>query len=275
MHVSSLEPTPFSPRALIELWEVGGNLPPAQRTLEILRRGFSDVSGVDWENLPLGWIQRTLVRFRVALYGPDFHLVDRCPHCREGVEFKLSEQDFVAPSGAAVVRASDEPLKLRRDKWSLAFRLPTLADWKAAADQTLTPDEAGRFLLTRCLLSVKQGSHKASAETIPGDLWEALAQSVAENDPWSELLFNLKCPKCEEAWESVFEPGDYLWREIGVTARRLLRQVHLIARAYGWSEEQILSVPPERRGAYLAMIQEDFDSDRDLAYPPYRAAEVS
>ena len=43
----------------------------------------------------------------------------------------------------------------------------------------------------------------------------------------------------------------YLWDEIDARARRLLDEVHALARTYCWSEEQILALSETRRRAYL------------------------
>jgi hypothetical protein len=44
-------------------------------------------------------------------------------------------------------------------------------------------------------------------------------------------------------------------------ARRLLREVHELARAYHWSEADILRLDRRRRRRYLALLE----SDRDAA----------
>jgi hypothetical protein len=38
--------------------------------------------------------------------------------------------------------------------------------------------------------------------------------------------------------------------------RALLREVHCFAVHYGWTESEVLAVPPTRRARYLAFIEE-------------------
>ena len=38
-------------------------------------------------------------------------------------------------------------------------------------------------------------------------------------------------------------------------AKRLLMDVHLLARAYGWSEAEVLALSPARRRFYLEMVE--------------------
>ena len=79
---------------------------------------------------------------------------------------------------------------------------------------------------------------------------------------WQFLLSNqgtlvhLQCPSCGERWESPLEPADFVWREINAACRRLLRQIHVLASAYGWSESEILRLSHERRAGYLHLIEE-------------------
>jgi hypothetical protein len=52
----------------------------------------------------------------------------------------------------------------------------------------------------------------------------------------------------------MFDIGAFLWEEIAAQARRLLREVHTLARAYGWREADILVMSAARRQAYLEMV---------------------
>ena len=64
----------------------------------------------------------------------------------------------------------------------------------------------------------------------------------------------LACPGCGHEWTAPFDIAAYLWEDIEDCARRLLRQVHDIARAYGWTEDTILSLSARRRRMYLEAI---------------------
>ena len=45
------------------------------------------------------------------------------------------------------------------------------------------------------------------------------------------------------------------WAEIDAWARRILREVNILARAYGWRESDILALGAVRRQIYLTMAQ--------------------
>jgi hypothetical protein len=79
-------------------------------------------------------------------------------------------------------------------------------------------------------------------------------QRVAALDPGAETLLELSCVECGNTWELGFEPDEFLWREVAASALRLLRQVHVLARAYGWGESDVLALGPQRREAYLTLV---------------------
>ncbi len=52
----------------------------------------------------------------------------------------------------------------------------------------------------------------------------------------------------------MFDVVSFFWSEICVQAKRLLREVHTLARAYGWREADILNMSTARRQFYLEMV---------------------
>jgi hypothetical protein len=61
------------------------------------------------------------------------------------------------------------------------------------------------------------------------------------------------CPGCGAETTARYEP-----MVLGLPrAGDVLRDVHLLATAYGWSEERILALASDRRLAYVAMIRRD------------------
>jgi hypothetical protein len=73
-------------------------------------------------------------------------------------------------------------------------------------------------------------------------------------EPGAAVTFDLTCPECGAQWSAPMDCGDVLWSELQVRAERLLLDVDALARAYGWSESQVLALSPTRRAAYLQLI---------------------
>ena len=110
------------------------------------------------------------------------------------------------------------------------------------------------MLLHRCLLSVEQRGAPADYDKLPPEAVEGVTKSMAEADPLADIQLSLTCPNCEQPWRAVFDIVSFLWMEIEVWAWRILKEVHTLAQAYGWSEREILTLSPTRRQLYLDMV---------------------
>jgi hypothetical protein len=77
---------------------------------------------------------------------------------------------------------------------------------------------------------------------------------MEELDPAASINLSLGCEDCGHHWLADFNIGSLLWDEIDGCARALLVEVHNLARAYGWTEQEILALSPQRRAAYLDMV---------------------
>lgn len=81
-------------------------------------------------------------------------------------------------------------------------------------------------------------------EQMPETALQAMVQEMDHVDPQSNLEINLTCPACGHCWAALFDIVSFLWAEINNWAERTLRTVHLLARAYGWREADILALSP-------------------------------
>ena len=104
------------------------------------------------------------------------------------------------------------------------------------------------------MLSATHDGSTATAEAVPETVVRALEGELDRLDPQADLTLELRCDACAHAWETVFDIAAFLWREVEVEARRMLRGVDVLARAYGWSEAEILALSHERRRSYLELV---------------------
>jgi len=93
-----------------------------------------------------------------------------------------------------------------------------------------------------------------AVEALPDGVIAALTAQMAQADPQADLQLDLSCPACRHRWLAAFDMITFLWNEIDSWARRMLREVHALASAYGWSEADILSMSATRRHLYLDLI---------------------
>jgi hypothetical protein len=77
---------------------------------------------------------------------------------------------------------------------------------------------------------------------------------MREIDPQANVEINLICPSCGSNWQKVFDIATFFCREIDIWALRTLREVHILASAYGWSEKEIVGMSQWKRELYMEMV---------------------
>jgi len=229
---------------LLHLWEAAGAEVPARRGVALLRS-----AGVA-APLSLGDANAQWLRLHALWFGPTVDLLSHCPACASAAEFSVDANDLAAQLAPA------EPATLYRlecDGHAVDFRLPR-ADDAAAAAARIDSDEAfARRLLARCITACTHGGVALSPAALPLAVLDAVSQRMETLDPGAELAFALACPQCAAEWSAPLDAADLLWRRLRDAAEGLLLEVDTLARAYGWSEPEVLALSPQRRAAYLQM----------------------
>jgi len=226
---------------LLNLWDRGFCLHPVDRGLLFLGAalpGESYESLADW---PLGRRNKALVDLRCACFGSNFQAWISCARCGEKLEFEVDGRTLAKGAGDADANV-DRTITVR----GRSFRLPTSRDLAKVSQETDSV-MAGMQLMESCS---EAGEFPLWSEE---DLKE-VEEKMALADPLAEILFDLHCPVCDNAWKAALDMGIFLWAEIEARAKRLLFEVHALASAYGWAEREILSLSGHRRALYLSMV---------------------
>lgn len=237
---------------ILRIWEVGLRRNNAERALLILAAACPELAGDAVAGLAVGQRDALLLEVRAQTFGPDLAATARCPACAEPLEFTLRIADLRVTDGSAV-RAGSR-LTWAGAGWEVVFRLPTAADLAAIGDLA-DPQAAAQALLARCVLQACRDGAEVPASALPDDVAAALAAEMAAHDPQAELLLDLSCPACGHDWQAPLDIAAFFWAELAAQARRLLREVDVLARAYGWPEADILALSAPRRQAYLELAQ--------------------
>jgi len=244
---------PLATPSVLAAWEQGRALPPYRRALLLL----SAVQGGTLEQLAelaIGERDARLLHLREWAFGPTFQALAECPACGETLELSFDVADIRLP-----VAAQTDSLTTRVGAIQLRLRPPTSVDLAAAAQQ---PDAAaGRLtLLARCLVQAEQVEPPAVVQDfadLPAEVLDAAEAAIAELAGQANVQIKLACAACGQTWLAQFDIESYFWSEIDAWAQRTLREVHALARAYGWSEAEILALSPQRRQTYLEIIHQD------------------
>jgi hypothetical protein len=228
---------------LISVWEAGSAAGRLERPLAAIGACVPERSGEEIAALPIGTRDALLLQVHLATFGPRLEGLARCHACPETVEFALAVDALPPLPGPAFDAPRFQRVEVDGDV--LEFRLPDSRDLAAAAEAA-GPREARQFLARCCV-----PGEGALAER----LVDALSVELGRRQPWADIEVALVCPACSTSWDAPLDVGSFVWDEIAAEARRVVHEVHRLARAYGWREADILAMTPARRRTYLALVE--------------------
>jgi uncharacterized protein (UPF0212 family) len=246
---------------LLDVWAQGYAQPPPRRALLLLSPACPEFEAETLGRLTIGQRDGLLLTLYERTFGPHVAGVVACPECGAEMELAFDVAD-VRTGGPAPADGPPPPHMLAVDGHEVVFRVPDSTDLLAVAGNGAATREA---LLARCLVSVTAVdppdlAPEAEAQTA-APLSEALQAAIADAvdaalevvDPQAEIELSLACPACGHAWQPLFDIVTFFWNELTTWAHHTLRQVHVLASAYGWREADILALPAWRRQYYLEM----------------------
>ena len=228
---------------LIQLWERGHEMPPARRAVALAEAAAAGQDGPAAADLPIGDRDHRLMLLRGRLFGPRVSGQDSCAEC--GTVLDVSFDLGALAAGHAPART---PVTVRVGKRMLRCRPLTTADLIAAAEADGPGFRAG--LLARCVT----GSDGQPATDLPAPAMAKVMSALSAADPLADVRLAVTCGECGHQWDITFDIASFLWTEICAAVERLLSDVHVLARAYGWSEAEVLAVGPRRRQYYLQAV---------------------
>jgi hypothetical protein len=274
----------LSEQDILQVWETGLRQHPVDRALSILAMALPEVPRDELLALSAGQRDTHLLAVRERTFGSQLAGFAECPACQERLEFVLDVGDIrVVPEiedgtgGAtrnvtegAINRAPTQGVyEVTIEGYDLRFRLPNSIDLAQIA-RCGDVDAARNVLVQRCIVhaailadksamgAINRPLHLdvagASLVDLPETVIAALAEYMTQYDPQADVQLSLSCPACGQSWTVMFDVVSFFWSEICVQAKRLLREVHTLARAYGWREADILSMSTARRQFYLEMV---------------------
>lgn len=240
---------PLTAPQLLDAWEQGLGRPPVERAILLLAAVTGEPRD-ELARLSIGRRDALLLDARERVFGQRLTSVSSCPACGEPLEATFEVSDLRV--GAEGVERR-EVLELDAGGYQIHFRLPDSLDQAslaACADVAAARD----LLLRRCLLGVSRGGEEGGAESLPPEVLEAVARRMEEMDPQADVRLDLSCGACGHAWEEAFDIGSFFCAELDAWAGRVLVETHTLARAYGWSEGDILMMSAARRQFYLNLV---------------------
>lgn len=229
---------PLTGRVEHELAQLGeGPAQPRARWLleQVLSGLVRSGRAVPVSDLTLSEFDAILAAFYRRHYGDTVPSQTRCSDCAEPFEltFRLSEMQAKLAQGAAAF--GGDPAGVLTAPSGRTFRLPRVSDLD-------TLDPAGSEDWLRGLM--QEGTFDA----------EALQQEIAEAGPVLSQDLTAPCPDCGTVNTIRFDLADFLLRTLTGEGAFLWREVHLLARSYGWGLTEILSLACDKRRELARMV---------------------
>lgn len=234
---------------VLRLWEQGLSLHPVDRAQFFALCATDQAQAEDVCRWPLGRRDTQLMELRRQAYGERLPVVDTCPHCGEAAEFELDLTALLHMSGDVPPPEFDVSM----GDLQLRLRLPDTQDMACAASCTDLA-RARQVLLERCVLSAARAGVSLAPDGLDASEEIAIGAALAEADPLADVRIAVNCPVCADEWLALLDINAVFWQELQHEARQVLRDVHTLAGAYGWTESEVLALSPTRRMAYLAQV---------------------
>lgn len=236
----------ISSQQLLNAWECGWGLAHVERSLVLFALARPGETTESLARVLIGTRDRWLLRLRGALFGDQFESVVPCPRCAAQSELHFMIDQILLPENT---NETSEPLVTTIGDRRISFRLPNSEDLLAVG---MTAEASRRRfeLVRRCILAEDR-----DRVVLDDAAFKAISGSMEREDPQADIRIAVACAACRQEWSVPFDIVTYLWNEVDAWARRLLGEVHLLASAYGWTEQEVVALSPWRRRIYLDMVR--------------------
>jgi len=231
-------PDRLNAETLIELAERATQLSAGQWSLAFLQAAFPQAVRDDLLDLPVGTRDRLIMAVRARLVAAPLRAEPKCADCGGRFELTLMPEDLGLGSdagptdpGARAVRIEGQEVMLRPVRLSDLLAVENMSDISQA---------------------VRLLAERACDGDLSGIPLKALETTLEELDPAADIWIKTHCPECGAAHNLSFDPVHYTAQELRQYAQQILRDVVDIARAFHWSEHDILTLPDSRRAYYVA-----------------------
>lgn len=242
---------PLTSAELLSIWERGLTQSQAEKTLHLLAAASSVTDLGPIVSLSIGERDARLLQLREWMFGTRFLNMAHCPACSELVEWESELNDIrIQPFSE---ENDVKTFHFEMEGFQICFRLPNSQDMSLISTKELYRSNPEQ-LLYDCIINVKSSGNDCTARDLPSHVIRAIDQRMGEEDPQADIRMLLNCPECSHNWEAQFNISVYLWEEINQWAVHMLQEITLLAKAFGWSEHDILHMSTRRRQLYLELV---------------------
>lgn len=235
---------------LLQTWEDGLGQSLLEKTIRLLGRACAVEDYALLCKMSIGERDARLLQIREWMFGNRLKNMAGCPNCKALTEWETNTRDLYLqqiPPAPAV-----RTFSMEKEGYTVLFRLPDTNDVARALTDISRRNDPEK-ILADCLLESNKDGNKITAEELPASIWQLMNERMEKEDPQADINMKIACPVCNYEWEARFDIAGYLWAEINNWAQRIMQEVYLLARSFGWAEKDILNMSSRRRQLYLQM----------------------
>jgi hypothetical protein len=188
----------------------------------------------------LGTRNQRLIVLHEALIGGRIEAIATCSTCGMANEFDVPTNAIAA----APAPDRDARAAIEWDGSHVTARLPTMADIASVCG--IQAEAARAALIARC-----------AGEELPDEAAELLGAAFETLDPAAAVRLSTTCAGCERPLNIDVDVAAFVEKAIERRIAVHFAEIDMIARAYGWSEAEILALSSARRARYAAMVADD------------------
>jgi hypothetical protein len=195
---------------------------------------------------------QALLTIAIRTSGSDLELGVTCPNlaCGELLELPIRLTDFEQDNVPDNIQCRTD------DGVMLTLRLPNGDDQRRWFRLGLAEDADWAVMATDLITAV-DGQPLEAGNSDVADWLKHIEQALQASDPLTDLSIETSCPHCDRHFSVDVDLEKELLMLLEQRQPQLLNEIHSIASAYHWSEEQIMNLRPARRQQYLARIDGD------------------
>lgn len=246
----------LSAAQILDVADAGADADPVSRGTVLLASTHPEWTAEHVRGLVLGEREALLLEIRRATFGDVLGARTACPACGAQLAVDVPAA-WLRPDGSqAGASGTAVSFELGVGPVSLTIRPP---DGAVLARAAAEPDvESCRLaLVAGCVTGARGPSGPLHVSELSPDVVAAAGEAIVERDPRSEVTVALTCAGCGYDWQARFDAGLFLWEELTAMSIRLVDDVDVLARAYHWSEAEILSMSSSRRRRYVERVVGD------------------
>lgn len=242
----------LSASELVAVVDAASSADPAEQGRALLALALPDPSDERLDTTALEVRDAWLLELRCATFGQTLKARIACPRCQTRLALEIPRESIPLPEPRADC-LSAPPVRVSHGELVIDARSP---DGDALERAARCPDTASaRASLIASCVTVRSASGEAlDVESLDEETLERVGEALAAAQPGVEVALDLSCASCGHLWNPVLDVLLFFWRELSTTSVQVLDEVHELASAYGWSEEQILGLSSRRRRQYVERL---------------------